>query len=223
LRYNDRMRKLLALLLFTGIASAQDYPYDEVPPPLGANKELPKETPPEELPPASEGPSGKKEKRPENLFRVGLKAGGNFMIYQQDLGTGIGTPFSQNGMGFEGFLSLGWDFAYQPLFLEFQTGYRNLLLTNSIGPLHVIPMQLGIFYRNRIGRRNLVKPGVAASLDLRINDDGVGGNRFAVVPSFQISVIWEISAFLLEPAITIMRIQGANNQLVFSTRAGVRF
>jgi hypothetical protein len=216
-----RSRLLASIALLSLAASAQDYPYDESP--VANGDVLPVEKPADALrrgstdaEPVEAPAAGGARKRANALFRVGVKAGLNFAL----LHAGDAGNFS--GIGIEAAVSAGWDLPYQPIFLELETGYRNHFLTDN--PTHIIPLKFGVFYRERVGARNLWKPGVGMSLDARIEtDSSTGGKSFALMPSLHLSSLWELDAFLVEPMISIYRVQSSLTSLAFALRGGYRF
>lgn len=225
--------RIFSLLLVAALpAKAQDYPYDEPP------SALPKATTvttadPNELPVEKPAAALRKNtpvtgidkdsdgtapvigrKRVPALTRFGVKSGLNFAILNSS------TAGNFSGIGVEFLGSIGWDLAYQPLFFEFETGYRNHFMGDN--PVHIIPLKFGIFYRERLSARNLWKPGLSTSLDLRI-ESVKNESDFAILPGIHFSSIWEFGPIIVEPLVSIYRIQSSLMSLAFSLRGGYRF
>jgi len=208
---------------------AQDYPYDDV--------ELKREEgaiPVEKITDETQeevstapGTVKKLRKKLPPLFRLSLKAGGNFSFFQSPSVADTALTDSVNGFGLDALVGAGWDLPYQPLFIEFESGYRNLFLTEN-SSLHVIPLSFGIAYRNRIGRRSLLRLGLRPSLDFQIQDttdevSGLASSSFALVPTMGFFMTVEIRSFLIEPSVTIIRIQSQRSFISTSLRLGYRF
>lgn len=205
--------------LITTFARAQDYPYEDKPADALKNdsgkEELPKEVP--YSPPNPSSPTGSSRKKSRTVQRFSIKAGGTVAILQDNLS---GSVLTAKGMGFEGLLALGWDLAYQPVYLEIESGYHGLLLsTNS--KLHMIPMRMAAFYRNRLSDSSFWKSGVFGGIALRIVPDTT--TSYATVPIFGFSSMIDFDNFLIEVAASIHRIESKNNFFDVSFRAGFRF
>ena len=222
-----------ALLIFfianSVLTLAQDYPYDDVElkkdeGPLPVEKDSIEKTDPKD--PSS--PATKKTaRRLGPLYRVGIKVGGNFGVFQNPSATNPILTTTTKGVGFDALLAFGWDLPYQPLFIEFETGYRNQFLSTG-SPLHAIPLLIGFHYRSRLGRTALFKPGFESGLDARIASEtdevtGIKSTSFGVFPVVSLSLLFENGAFLIEPLFTIGRIQSQNNFFVAALRTGLRF
>lgn len=201
----------LAALTLPAIALSQDYPYDG----------------PEDAPPAdksglptessnTKSPSAPGSGGQPSLFRVGVKGGAEYAIFQT---YGASTL---SGVGFGGLFSLGWDLPYQPVFVELEAGFKKLFPSSDTSLL-VMPLRFGMFRRMRIGAQSLFKFGVVPSLDLRIQDDASGGSEASVVPSLTLAVVWEFGGFLIQPETTIYRIRASDTRISFGTLVGYRF
>lgn len=203
-----------ALVLFSSVAIAQDYPYDTPEP--SSKQTLPKESPEDSL------DSSPARKLPA-LFRVGFKFGSEFSIYQYEVATGIGA--SHTGLAFDGLISFGWDLPYQPLFLELETGYKGLFLTsNTTSAVHIVPLRFGTFRRFRTGPQGLLKIGVIPSIDYRTQVDTATLTRYSmVVPSLSFALAWEHAGLLIQPEIGLYRIESRNSFLSFAILGGYRF
>jgi hypothetical protein len=214
-------------------AFAQDTPYDDVDL-KREEKGLPKET--VEVQEALEQgqPAKPVRRRTPPLFRFALKAGANYSVFQTTSAADTSTV-TISGVGFDGLTSFGWDLPYQPIFLEFQSGYRQLFTAASsnsdvltITALHVVPIGLGLAYRARTGPRTLMRVGVRPSLDFQIEStlDPLSGSTttsFAVAPSFGLWWAFEVKDFLVEIDLSVLRIQSQHNFLTSALRLGYRF
>jgi hypothetical protein len=230
------MKKLslvVTALCLSAASFAQDAPFDEVEA-KRQEKGLPKET--VEIQEAIEqGLPGKAQRRrTPSLFRFGLKAGANYSVFQTT-DTSDTATVTISGVGFEALSSFGWDLPYQPIFLEFQSGYRQLFTaatTNSdvltITALHIVPIGFGFAYRGRIGPRSVMRVGVRPSLDFQIEStqdplSGASSSSFAVAPTFGLWWGLELKDFLVEAELSVLRIQSQRNFLVSAVRLGYRF
>jgi hypothetical protein len=204
-------------------ARAQDYPYDDTQ--LQRNESP---VPQEKDSSVQNAPNGeKKSKRLPALFRLGLKAGGNFAIFELPNEVDSTLTDRSTGFGIDALLSFNWDLPYQPISLEFESGWRSLLaVASNTDPFNVIPFDFGVYYRDRTGVRSAWKAGIKAGLDLVIDNVEFGVSRkdsFAVMPSLSFATTFEFSNFLIEPVATIYRLQNQRLFFVFATRAGIRF
>ena len=205
---------LLAFLSLNTNCLAQGYPYEDTPTENSATNEQSSDAPKETNSKVTEKTTGLLVDRPpfkrkyHALFRMGLKAGGNFTLFQNP---SAGVPSATDtftGLGFEGNLSLGWDLPYQPIFLELESGYRGVLISSDTEPLHIIPLTFGMHYRYRFGQSSLWKPGLKSSLELRFTKDvSTGSTRYSANPAIAFSSLVEFGNFLIEPLITVARIQ----------------
>ncbi len=216
-------------VLFCNTSSyAQDYPYDDAPA-SQTKEDLDINNLPEEAPPPREKPRAMLEKKgsktisvdgtkaQRSLFRFGLKVGGSYSIYQ------LRGTSDLSGAGFEGVLSFGWDLAYQPLFIELESGYKQYFASAN-SKMRIIPFRLGTFYRSRLGDRELWKLGAGSSLDMRIANTVPGENRsWSLVPAFFVSSTFEFGNFLVEIVPTIHRILSNETFVSFAGRVGLRF
>jgi hypothetical protein len=222
----------VAFALFALTSFAQDYPYDDVELKKNDSSTSETEEPADTTPNTNQikipsEPTKTNRRRNPALFRIGLKAGGSFTFLQNP------DPFNPlltqqySGLGLEGALALGWDLPYQPIFIELEMGYRSLLMTagEGIPPLHVIPLSLGIHYRNRLSKNSLWKPGFRSSLDIRIaeDSDNPGSNTFGIFPAVSVVSTFEIENFVIEPLFTISELQSQNNFITVAMRMGFRF
>jgi hypothetical protein len=157
------IKKLIVCVAMASLSAfAQDAPYDDVDL-KREEKGLPKET--VEVQEALEQgqPARPVRRRTPPLFRFALKAGANYSVFQTTSAADTSTV-TISGVGFDGLTSFGWDLPYQPIFLEFQSGYRQLFTAASsnsdvltITALHVVPIGLGLAYRARTGPRIIFK------------------------------------------------------------------
>jgi len=210
--------------------AAPDYPYDEEPAttvpgataPTPPADGLPIEKPAPALrknaptgPLESETPTAPATRRSlPNLFRFGVKTGFSWNFVHSS-----GGNFS--GYGIDALVSAGWDLAYQPVYLELESGYRGHFLNDN--PAHIVPLKFGVFYRERIGAKNLWKPGLSASLDLRLEKDAAAETAVALVPALHVSSLWEFDRYLIEPMLSIYRVESALTSVTFAFRGGYRF
>ena len=241
-----RYSLIVALLVLSGPSIAQDYPYDEAlpetsatgPAPAPSGDGLPVESAAEgKAPPALKSDSSSsadsttpttpvataparkaRGKRIAAISRMGFKLGGNFSLLKVD-GSSI------KGPGLSGAFALGWDLPYQPIFLEAEIGYRSFFINEET--VHSIPLRLGLFYRSRIGKRSLWRPGIAVSLDTSfettVDDAGESSRSTSISPSLQLVSTWELRGFLIEPALLFMRAGSASTFLGLDLRFGYRF
>lgn len=213
-------RTLLTAFFLSGItialrSQAQEYPYDE-------KAESKAEAEKAELPKESLAPlAAAAKKKTKNVMRVGLKAGANYTSVQS-VDTSSNITLSERNVGFEGALALGWDLAYQPIFLEIETGYRALLV-NTPSKLSMIPLRIAAYYRERLANTSFWKIGLFGGLGLRIQKDLLGSNLYATVPLFGFSSVWEIDSFLIELSLSVHRIESRNNFVDGALRGGFRF
>lgn len=203
---------LAALTLLVAVpAFAQDYPYDN--PDSAPAAELPTEAP------AARNP---KDKLPP-LFRIGVKAGSDFSVLRDPATDGV-TSYSYSGFSGGFLFGFGWDLPYQPIFLELETGYKALFLTEkSLDVLNLIPIRFGIFRRMRVGHDSLFKFGLVPAFDLRIAKDELGDNGFSLVPSVTLAAAWEVGSWVLQPEFTLFRLQSRQSFFSFGLYTGVRF
>lgn len=210
---------IVSIVFGSGLARAQDYPYEDKPADALKNDsgkdELPKEVP--YSPPQTSSPNASSRKKSRTVQRFSIKAGGNFALIQDNLSATVTTA---KGMGFEGLVALGWDLAYQPVYLEIESGYRGLLL-NTNSKMHIIPMRMAAFYRDRIGDTSFWKTGVFGGIALRIVPDAT--INYATVPIFGFATMFDFDNFLIEGAVSIHHIESKNNFFDLSVRAGFRF
>ncbi len=213
-------RKTLLLgAVLSSSAYAQDYPYDDEP---SGEAPLPPEGPTETPTPApalpTEGPgrASPKRTRQPSLFRVALKAGANFAVLSS------AAAGSHSGMGIEGVVAMGWDLAYQPIFLELEFGYRSHFMGDD--PLHIVPIRFGTFYRKRMARTRLWKPGVAVSFDARMEASANGsGSDLNFLPALHLSNQFEFGNFLAEPVVSLYRLGSTGNSIAAAFRLGYRY
>jgi len=206
-----RKTTTLSFLLCSAVAASQDYPYEEAAPkgtPVKNKSSLPVESP-EELEKA-----GRFQKR-TSIFRMSLKAGGNYSYIQSDYG-------NINGFGAEGRLAFGWDLAFQPVYLETEIGYRGMNLTTDF-PVHVIVAQQGLYYRERIGKTSLWKPGIVTTLDFRIESIDAFTRSYSLLPSFGITSLWEIDPILIQVTAYLHRVSSGQNFLSTTFLTGLKF
>ncbi len=189
---------------------AQEYPYDEAPP-SGEDNSLPVESPEELV------KQGRLKKR-TSLFRMGLKAGVNHSYFQSLVVEGV----SITGFGAEGRLSFGWDMAFQPIFLETEVGYRGMNLTTE-DKLNVFVLQQGVFYRSRLGKTSMWKPGLLTTLDLRIESTAAGESEITLFPSVGFTSLWDLNAFLIQATFYIHRLGSTGSFVSSALLAGIRF
>ena len=219
------MNKTLFLIListftcfFLTLTNAQEYPYED-PTKEDAGPKLPKESP-DEVESSGAQAIRKKLSRHTWAFKVGM----NYTIIQTPSLVYANDTITTRGMGFDGLFSFGSDLAYQPIFLEFESGYRGVLLSENNSKVHIIPLHFGAFYRQRIGEVSTWKPGLIGGLDFRIAKDLVENKYdWAVVPAFGISSLWELGHLLIEAAFTVHRIETQYNFFDFSLLCGYRF
>lgn len=221
------MKKICFVLniLFSISAGAQSYPYDDSEN-IG-NLNLPVENPKVPVPEQADvRPSNK----PTSLFRMGVKFGGNFSLFQDRLCTAANATSgcqtyvnrSFNGIGLEGRISFGWDLAYQPVFLETEIGYQEKLLTIDT-PLRNFFLAQGLFHRERIGAKTLWKNGVIAQLDGRFAETGGDELSFAVFPALGISTMIESGAWITQLSFYVHQFRSDRNFFSISTLVGYRF
>jgi hypothetical protein len=240
------------LLTFLAVSPtrAQDYPYDQSASGSAsgsAEAPLPREAPATApaLPAPAPGyapysPTANSQRASERavpaLFRVGFKLGGHYTYAQSRDSANPLVTYVQDGFGFAGLVFFGWDLPYQPIFLEFESGYEGLFLTGTDPytgfkrPVHMIPARLGVYRRVRVGAEQLFKFGFGPSMDFRISDEDTVINGvlttqtgFSVVPSLRFSVIWETGGFLIQPHFTLFRLRSRANFFSFGALAGYRF
>jgi hypothetical protein len=212
-------QKLTAIFLgflFAAPAFAQDYPYEDssqkkIAPP---RDDLPVESP-DEL-----AKAGQFKKR-TSIFRMAVKGGGNFSVFQLR-GDTDAENLSLNGFGAEGRLAFGWDMAFQPIYLETEFGYRGIN-ANTLSPVHVIVMQQGLYYRERLGKTTMWKPGILSSLDIRIEPLIDGSKETTLLPAVGFSSMWEFGAVLFQISAYIHRIGTARNFISGSVLGGLKF
>lgn len=197
---------LFLILLFSNTVVAQEYPYED----------LPEEFPVEVINPSQSKES--KKIRGKALFRWGIKAGVNYTFFS-------GTQYSGfSDYGYEGALSGGWDLAGQPIFLELESGYRYTIATHRSGPLSIIPVRFGTFYRSRLGDTSMWKVGVGPSFDVRIIfEKNSSSSDWALVPSSFLSFVFESSGWLAEMVFNIHRFSGNDYFMSGAFRTGLRF
>jgi hypothetical protein len=218
----NQQRLFILGILALGLPTfAQDYPYEENPP-ANAATGLPVESP-DQL--AAEG----KYKKRTSLFRMGLKGGGNYSYYQtaycvaaDATGCLSEQTMTLNGFGAEGRLAFGWDMAFQPIYLETEIGYRGLNFT-STNPLHVVVLQQGLYFRERLSKTSMWKPGILSTLDLRVEPLGLGETQFSVFPSIGVTSLWEFSAFLIQATAYFHRAGSGRIFVSTSALTGIRF
>jgi len=213
---------LLFALITSSKIAAQDYPYDDAPSGKKNEDGVPVESPSTNTKVAD--PTSKPTKKYHALFRYGLKVGGNYAIFQQASFSDSNFTDQYSGLGFEGALGMGWDIPYSPTFVELEIGYRGILQTGNNEALQAIPLSFGYHYRSRIGRSSQWKPGIKSSLEARFTRDLInGGTDFSMNPTLSLSSLLEVDSFLIEPMMTIARIQSQYNFLIFHLRVGLRF
>lgn len=208
---------LIAIVTFVSLAArAQDYPYEEADDEKSASPNAGDAAVPREKPDPADLPnSGTRGKTQSALFRVGLKTGAGFASFSDVNG-------SAKGLTVPLLFSLGWDLPYQPIFLEFETGYQGLLIGNA-SRLHIVPLRAGFFRRNRTGHESLWKIGLVPSLDFRIANNDLGNTAFSMVPSLTFATAFESAGFLVQPEITIYRIASKANAFGLTMLVGYRF
>ena len=230
-RFFSPLHALLGLGLGLGVvpkARAQDYPYEEpsdgLPtegapaPALKKDAESPAEKPAASPPPEINraAPKRPRLKRVNAIFRMGVKLGGNVMVVKS-----AGSP-SSKGWGLSAAFALGWDLPYQPIFLEAETGYRSFFQNHN--PVSTIPFRFGVFYRDRIGKQSVWRPGVAVSVDATFEHDDVDDTHsFELAPALHLVSMWELNSFILEPALLFYRVGNSSTLIGLEFRAGYRF
>jgi hypothetical protein len=202
---------ILLSLWVTSTPNAQDYPYD------AADQSSRSDRLPVERPSTAER-SGKGRTLP-SLFRVGLKLGFNWALFQTPNGELADTV---SGLGPDGYLSFGWDLPYQPIFIELESGYRGLFFSDSNERLNVIPLRFGTFHRSRIGDSDLIKFGLVPSLDLRMQSTPTD-TQTSLVPGLAFAFVYESGGFLIQPEFTLFRFRKNNNFWALSNVIGWRF
>lgn len=214
---------IATLPLLASPSFAQDYPYEDAPTDNTDNKDTLKI--PVEKPGTTSSTDGANAKKKYHaLFRVGIKGGANYTIFQNPSNSNPTLTDQFSGVGAEGMIAFGWDMPYQPLFIEFETGYRGILLSSGSDPLNVIPLTLGVHYRDRLGRTSLWKPGLKSSLEIRYAKNATTGvTQFSMNPTITLSSLIEFGNLLFEPMMTVARIQTQYTFLVFAFRTGYRF
>lgn len=214
----------LATLCTIGV-QAQSYPYDNTED-IG-NLNLPVENP--KTPPQKKS-DVRPSSMPTSLFRMGVKLGGNFSLFQDRLCTAANTTSgcqtylnrSFNGIGLEGRISFGWDLAYQPVYLETELGYQEKLLTIDT-PLRNFFLAQGLFHRERIGSQTLWKNGVITQLDGRFAETGGEELSFAIFPAFALSTMIESGAWITQLSFYVHQFRTDRNFFSISTLVGYRF
>lgn len=152
------------------------------------------------------------------LLRYTLKGGVNYAVVED----GPGRTFSN--IGFDAIISAGWDLAYYPLFIEFESGYQQLFVQDDlIDPIHVIPLSLGFFYRTRSGPTSLLKIGILSSLGLFFEKDTNDKTLFALKSFIGPSISYDMGSIVIQPSFLIRNIFEDFNYFMFSTRIGFRF
>ena len=213
------------LLFFSNFIScfsiAQDYPYDDT---------SLRNVKPEKTPKESDVQTPTKTAtnlRTPSLFRLGIKLGANFALLQSPTQDDATTTVNTTGFGAEGLVSFNWDLAYQPLSLEFETGYKNYLLSTGTS-LHALAMGFGTYYRIRSGTRSLFKIGAKSSAELRLQnsvdpDTGVNSTQWGWFPGIALSTQFEIDHLAFEPLVQINRIESGASFVAFAFRVGMLF
>ena len=216
----DKNGTLMTSLVLTCVAgfsaSAQDYPYDGLSTEEQVRQALPTEAP-EPKDPARGGTVAPKSRQ---LSFLGVKAGMNFGVFQSTLET---VTSEVTGAGFEGFVFSSWDHPINPIATDFQVGYRSLFVLGSESSLHAIPVQLGTFYRNRLGLRSSWKIGVRAGLELQLDKDDSGQSRWGLMTPLGLAMVWEFHRFVLELNSSVYRIQSGRHFLSSGALLGLRF
>jgi hypothetical protein len=217
---------LLAPLCFFTLthATAQDYPYEETEDysqnPASLPVEAPGATPTHRTAPRA---------RPTSLFRMGFKAGANFTLFQDGVCTNANSSGcletldrSFNGPGIEGRISLGWDLAYQPLFIETEFGYQHKMM-NLDSPLRVVQLQQGFFHRERVGSKSLWKNGILAAFDLRIAETANDELSYAIHPSIGFATMIEWGSLVTQINLYLSQFRSQRNHWSTSFLVGIRF
>jgi hypothetical protein len=221
---------LLCFLLKAHTLWAQDYPYEDSSTSSERQSlasELPVEAPTDAA--SSASASRRPIKRPTSLFRMGLKAGGNFTFFQDRVcqsatSKGCQTYLDRSftGVGYEGRISFAWDLAYQPISLETDLGYLHKMI-NLDSPLRVVQLQQGVFHRQRTGKDALWKNGLLLSLDTRIAEGSDEDLGFAIYPAVGVSTLAEWGSFLIQLNIYLSQLRQARNHWSASFVSGLRF
>ncbi len=215
----------ISATIVSATALAQDYPYS-------ATDDSGPESLPVENPEAPEQdvPNVRKSSKPTSLFRMGLKLGGNFSIFQDRLcvsadptaGCLAYTNRSFNGIGYEGRIAFGWDLAYQPIYVETEIGYQGKLVTLS-SPLRNLLISQGIYHRERIGKKSMWKNGVVVQLDGRIAENSEEELSFAAYPALGLSTMVESGWFIGQAIFYLHQFRTKRNYFSISTLMGIRF
>ncbi len=215
----------LSFCLNTSNSLAQDYPYS-------ATDDSGPETLPVENPeaPQQDTRNVRRSSKPTSLFRMGLKLGGNFSIFQDRLcvsadptsGCLAYTNRSFNGVGYEGRISFGWDLAYQPIYIETEVGYQ-VKLANLESSLRNILISQGIYHRERIGQKSMWKNGVVVQLDGRIAENSNESLSFAAYPALGLSTMIESGWFVGQAIFYLHQFRTKRNYFSISTLMGIRF
>lgn len=192
---------------------SQEYPYEEKAAKKQPSNALPQEDIPVESPEDLEK-AGKFQKR-TSIFRMAIKGGGNFSYFQFD-------AQSVSGFGAEGRLAFGWDMAFQPIYLETEFGYRGQNLSTK-SPVHVAIVQQGLYYRERLGKTTLWKPGLLSTLDFRIEPIDATTKQTTVFPSIGLTSLWEFGPVLFQISGYIHRIGNSRSFLSSAVLAGLKF
>lgn len=216
---------ILLSLLVPLAAGAQSYPYGDSE--SVGNLNLPIENP--ETPPPQRA-DVRPSRKPTSLFRMGVKFGGNFSLFQDRLCTAANTTSgcqsyqnrSFNGVGLEGRLSFGWDLAFQPVYLETEIGYKEKLMTLDT-PLRNFFLAQGLFHRERIGAQTLWKNGVIAQLDGRFSETGGDELSFSIFPALGLSTMIESGAWITQLSFYVHQFRSDRNFFSISALVGYRF
>ncbi len=213
------LKKFFTLLTLASISThsfylrAQDYPYENP----SDEAKLPRESPDESI-----SPRALEIRKKKSRHSWAIKAGINYTVVEEpSLSNPLATT-STKGVGAEGMISYGTDLVFQPIFLEVESGYR-MLLASQNSKVHVVPLRLGAFYRERVGETSVWRPGVVASIDFKMAKDDANKNVWAIVPSLGLSTMWDIGHFLIEGIFNLHRIETQYNYYDFSFRLGYRF
>jgi len=209
---------VLATVFCCQFTQAQNYPYEDNP----DEENTEKKNLPTEAPEDVDSPKARLIRKNKARTSWAAKGGVNYSLSQQPSILNAKNTLTTKGMGFDAVISYGADLAHQPIFLEFESGYRMQFMAEA-DKLHVIPLRFGTFYRQRIGDTSVWRPGIVAGLNYRLAKNDLDEFEWALVPSIGISSTWDLSHFVVEFVMNINRLEKQYNFFDFSARVGFRF
>ena len=206
----------MSLFFANNSAEAQSYPYQQQ-----------KQT--EEL--SEEQKLQRRQKRIKRVERIKeilfdheqlitLKGGVNFSKIDDGLGN------TDSGLGYEAAIGLAFDYKYFPLYLELESGFKQLITELEDASVSVIPFRFGVFYKRKIGKNSAIMPGLISAVDLVITETkGTSGTEqnTNMIAAFGASVMLNWKPIILEPGVQFYAFGKNRGFYNFFGRLGVSF